>query len=112
VAANLGLSGEQGAAFWPLYRDYRAALEKLGAREVKLVTDFAQAYDNLTDEQARTLLDEATAVEGERAKLKQQYVKRFAKVLPGVKLARYFQIENKLDAVIRMELAAGIPLAR
>ena len=112
VATNLGLSSDEGAEFWPLYREYRAAMDTLGSRDAKLITDYARAFESLTDAQARDLLDEATAVEGERAKLKQQYVKRFAKVLPGVKLARYFQIESKLDAVIRMELAAGIPLAR
>jgi hypothetical protein len=112
VAANLELNGDEGATFWPLYREYRTAVDTLGARDAKVNTDYARTFESLTDAQARALLDEATAIEGERAKLKQKYVKRFAKVLPGVKLARYFQIENTLDAMIRMELAASIPLAR
>lgn len=112
VAANLGLDEAEGAAFWPLYREYRAAVDTLGARDARLIADYSRTFESLTDAQARALLDEATAVEAERAKLKQKYVKRFAKVLPGVKLARFFQVESKLDAVIRMELAAGIPLVR
>gem|GEM_PF-617779 len=112
VAANLGLDEADGAAFWPLYREYREELDALGARDAAVIAEFARTFDSLGDGDARELLDEATAVEGERAKLREKYVKRFAKVLPGVKLARFFQIESKLDAVIRMELAAGIPLAR
>ena len=112
IGSNLGLSGVESEAFWPVYHDYRAALDQLGARDAAVIVDFATTYDNLSDERARALLDETVAVEAERARLRQKYVERFAKVLPGVKLARFYQIENKLDAVIRMELAAGIPLAR
>lgn len=112
VAASLQLSEAEGEAFWPLFRDYRTAVEKVGAREAALITDFAARYGDLDDAQARALLDAATSAEADRLKLKQQYVKRFAKILPGVTLARFFQVENKLDAVIRMELAAGIPLVR
>jgi hypothetical protein len=45
-------------------------------------------------------------------KLKRKYVKRFMKVLPAKKVLRYYQIENKLDTIINMDLAATIPLAR
>ncbi len=112
VAASMSLSADEANAFWPLYLQYRAAQDALAARDAKLILDYSETWESLTDEKARALLDEAVAVEGERAKLRQQYVKRFAKVLPGVKLARFFQVESKLDTVIRMELAAGIPLAR
>jgi len=33
-------------------------------------------------------------------------------VLPATKAARYVQIENKIRAVIRYEMAAGIPLVQ
>jgi len=112
VADNLGLTAAEGQAFWPLYREYRAEVEKLGDREADVILDYARVYDNLTDAQARDLIGKAIAVEKDHAKLKQRYLKRFARVLPGVKLARFFQIENRLDTAIDMELAAGIPLAR
>jgi len=31
-------------------------------------------------------------------------------MLPGRKLMRFYQIENKIDAVMRYELAASIPV--
>jgi hypothetical protein len=39
-------------------------------------------------------------------------VKQFSKVLPGVKVAGVYQIENKLDAVVRYEMAGQIPLVK
>ena len=49
-------------------------------------------------------------VDLEDAKLKKSYFPKLSKVLPGVKVARYIQIENKIRAIVRYELAAAIPL--
>jgi hypothetical protein len=43
-------------------------------------------------------------------KLKRSYMPKLEKVIPGTKVARYLQIENKIRAVVRYELAAQIPL--
>jgi hypothetical protein len=42
--------------------------------------------------------------------VRQKHVKIFKKLLPPVKVARFFQLENKLDAVVNYELAQSIPL--
>jgi len=46
----------------------------------------------------------------ERIKLRQSYLPQFGKILPGRTVARFFQIENKIDAVIRYDLASTIPV--
>jgi hypothetical protein len=35
-----------------------------------------------------------------------------SKVLPGRTVARFFQIENKMDAIIDYEMAGEIPLVK
>jgi hypothetical protein len=45
-------------------------------------------------------------------KLMQSYQPRFRKVLPEVKVARYYQLENKTNAIFNYELAEGIPLVK
>ena len=42
--------------------------------------------------------------------MRRAYVPEFAAILPGRKVARLYQIENKMDAVIRYDLAATIPV--
>jgi hypothetical protein len=44
------------------------------------------------------------------AQLKESYVPKLSKVLPAKKVSWYIQIENKIRALIRYELAGGIPL--
>ncbi len=110
VAANLGLTDAEGAAFWPLYREYRGELSKVGDRTQKLIQDYAKVYDTATAEQAKAMVDEMLAVQQAELKVKESYVPKFRKVIPEVKVARFLQIENKIDALIRLQLAADIPL--
>lgn len=110
VAENLGLSDTEAPAFWPVYREYRGELDKLGDRWVTLIGNYAAKYDTMTDEDANTFFDEWLSIEKARADLRNKYVKKVRKVLPGKKAVRYFQIENKLDAVVNIGLASQIPL--
>lgn len=110
VAANLPLTEEQAKTFWPVYRDYRAALAKSGDRVVSLIESYAATQETMTDAQAQALLDEFLAIQKEENKIKTDWVPKFAKILPGKAVARFYQIENKLDILIRYELVAPIPL--
>jgi polyhydroxyalkanoate synthesis regulator phasin len=110
VAANLKLTDAEGAAFWPLYREYRGELSKVGDRMQKLIQDYAKIYDTATAEQAKPMVDEMLAIQQAELKVKESYVPKFRKVIPEVTLARFLQIENKIDALIRLQLAADIPL--
>lgn len=111
VAAVLELTDEQALAFWPVYRDYRVDMARVGDRTVKLIDEFVASSNTLTDAQATRLVDEHLAIQAERVAVRQKHLKAFRKVLSPVKLARFVQIENKLDATIDHELAMAIPMA-
>ena len=112
VARNMTLTAAESEHFWPLYNRYRYEMSVLQDRQVAIITDFAAHYESLDDIEARRLLDEWLAYESDLIKLRARYIKRFAKVLPGTKLARYFQVENKLDAVSNLKTATQVPLAQ
>jgi hypothetical protein len=77
---------------------------------VKVVTDYAAAYPDVGDARAQALLAESLAADSDLLSLKKKYAKRFAKVLPPTRVARFFQIERKLDAVQNLSVAEQIPL--
>lgn len=112
VAKAMELTDEEGQAFWPVYNAYWVEMNKVLDKRVKLITDFAEHYGNISNEKAKSLLDDFFNVQEERLKVKKSHVKKFRKVLPDTKVARYFQVENKLDAIIDLELAREIPLLR
>jgi hypothetical protein len=57
------------------------------------------------------MLKEFMAIQNEKTKVQSKYVDRFRKVLPARSVARFYQIENKLDAIVSYDLASEVPLA-
>ena len=112
VAANMQLTEDEGKGFWPVYDAYQADLQKINQRLIAVIKNYANAYNKgpVSDETAKKLINDAIAVDEAEVKLKRSYVPRLEKVIPGVKVARYLQIESKIRAVIKYELAAQIPL--
>jgi len=112
VAENMQLSEAEAKNFWPVYRQYQNELFILRMHSLKLVESYAENYDSMTGEVAKKLLDEYLRIESLRQKVREAYLPKFRKVLPESKVARYYQIENKISAVLNYELAARIPLVK
>ncbi|MFW2404543.1 MAG: hypothetical protein ACN4GT_07235 [Gammaproteobacteria bacterium] len=111
VAENLNLTEEQSDAFWPLYREFQSKRGPLIDRRIKLLQDFRDNFDGLTDEQSADIIDRWLSLEDDIVKLRKQYVKKFRKILPEKSTLRYFQVENKLDTIINYDLSRVTPLA-
>jgi hypothetical protein len=110
VAEGLDLTSAEADAFWPLFREYHQEIDVVGDREVQLILDYAEHFEAMTDERAADMLDEFLSIQKTTLKIQTKYVKRFRKIMPPKKVTRYFQLENKLDAMIDAEMAAQIPL--
>ena len=112
VAANMELNDADGKAFWPIYEAYQKDLQAINDRLAKTILAYADAYNKstLTDAQAKQFSDEALAIDQDEIAMRKTYAARLSRVLPGKKVALYLQVENKIRAAIRYQLAAGIPL--
>jgi len=110
VAENMQLTEAEAKAFWPVYDQYQDELFLLRKRTAKLIKDYVDAYGKMTNDAAKKLLDEYMTIETLGPKLRQAYLPKFRKALPEIKVARYYQIENKIQAAVMYELAAKIPL--
>lgn len=110
VAINLQLTDDEAAKFWPVYDRYQKENNAVGDRLVALIADYTASFGNMSDDKAMKLVGEYLDIQADQVKVRQSYVDQFAKVLPGRKVARFYQIENKMDAVIRYNLASTIPV--
>jgi hypothetical protein len=110
VAANMDLTEAEAAKFWPMYDAFQVELGKLAKRTATLIQDYAGHYDNMTDPVADKLLTEMIAIDKNRVDLMMAYRPKFAAAVSAAKVARYYQIENKIRAIINYELADAIPL--
>ena len=112
IATNMQLTESEAKSFWPVYEAYQAELGKLREREGKLIEEFATNFESMSDDVAKKLLDDSLSIDSDHEKLRQSYLSKIRGVLSDKKVARYYQLESKIDAVIEYELAKRIPLVQ
>ena len=114
VAVNMSLTESEAKGFWPVYAEYQKDLEKINKRILGLLTSYEADYrkKTLTNEGAKRLIDEFVSIEQAEAKLKGLYVPKLYMVLSAKKVARYLQVENKIRAIVKYDLAGGVPLVK
>ena len=116
VASNMDLSEADAKAFWPIYDAYQKDLQQINERIGKGLAAYAEAYNqgkgSIPDATAKKLLDEMVAIEEADVALKRSYIPKLNAVLPAGKVARYIQMETKIRALVRFDLAANVPLVQ
>ncbi len=114
MAVNIELTNSEAKGFWPVYDEYQNDLREINQRILNLLRSYEADYRNksLTNERAKRLIDEFVSIEQAEAKLKGSYVPKLNMVLPAKKVARYLQIENKIRAIVKYDLAGGVPLVK
>jgi hypothetical protein len=110
VEMNMKMDQQTATVFWPIYNDYIGAMQKSNDRATALLTEYAANWLDLSEEKAASLLDDFISVKQEQLKVKKSFAKKFSKALSPKVAARFFQIDNKLDAIIAYELAQNVPL--
>src|SRR5215217_4476437 len=111
VQSIMELSPTESEAFWPVYREYRNEVTKLGDERVKFIERFANQANTMSDEESKKLLDDWFKLRERHLGLQKKYAGKFRKVLPGAKVARFYQVENALDTVVSANLQAAMPVA-
>jgi len=112
VAKSMDLTPDEAAKFWPLYETFQRELAVPQNAITRALLDYIAAGHKLTDANAKRIVEETLAAQKEEARLRDRHFRRLLKVLPAHKAARYVQIENKIQAIVRYEGAKAVPLAR
>ena len=112
IRTELRLSGAESEAFWPLYEAYRAEADAVMDRYVALIKEYLRRYDaaDLSDEYADGVIDDYFTIQRERLAVQESFLPRFRDIMPALKVARFFQLENKTNAEIDAQLALVVPL--
>ena len=110
VADAMQLTDAESQPFWDLYNEYQGKQYPVHNKRIAIIKDLADNYENLSDEKADELWTNYMKFQQELLKVKISYYKKFKKIISPGEAARYFQIENKIDALINANLATQIPL--
>ncbi|HET9325836.1 MAG TPA: hypothetical protein VFQ05_03610 [Candidatus Eisenbacteria bacterium] len=110
VKEAIHVEGAKADAFWPVYRTYQAELDKIGDQRLALIKDYAENFDKMTDEKAKTLVKSALDLQKKRVDLLQKHYKNFEKVLGPTDAARLVQVEHLIAALMDVQVGANLPL--
>jgi hypothetical protein len=112
VGANMNLTDAEAAAFWSVYKDYEAKMDANDKRHAAELNEFAKNYTTLTDDQASKRINETLAIQQDRLSTQKAFVPKFEAVISPIKTLRFYQIDNKLHALIQAQIAQVVPLAK
>jgi hypothetical protein len=113
VEHNMSLTEAEAKKFWPVYQSFMRELTPIESRWNRAAIDFISTSEgDMTNANARRLMDQLTAAEESEAKLRRAYVAKFSKAIGAKRAARYYQIESKITAMERYDQAAAIPLVQ
>lgn len=111
VLENIEFTGDEAQKFWPIYTQYQDKLFANSKQYGELLAAYVKVYKTMTDTEALALIDEYYQLEQEHLAIMKQFTDDLKVILPGQKVLRYMQVENKMVAISRFELAKRIPMA-
>ena len=109
IKEAMQLDDSQAAAFWPVYNQYDVEQTKLGDEKLAIVQDYAHDFLTMTPEKADQLADRATDLD-QRLAVRKKYYDLMKKALPTVLVVRFFQIENQIQLIVDLQIAANLPI--
>jgi hypothetical protein len=110
TAETLVLTDTEATKFWPIYDQYIAELTVINNEKFALITEYVNLFGKFDDKTAtdfgkRWLNDDVRI-----AALRTKYFPIVGKVLPGVKTTTFFQIDRRLQLLVDLKLASGLPI--
>jgi len=112
LGKTMALDSTQAAAFWPIYKQYEAEAQALGNERVAVIQDLVEHWNSLDDAKAKGLLERQIAFEDKRLALTKKYKDEMLKVLPAKTVARFLQVDSRLNKLADLAIAQQIPLVQ
>ena len=109
ITTGMNFNDNEGAAFWPIYREYQYERSKLDDRRSAVIKEYTQKYPNLTDAEAKEMAERMLDCESRLAELKKKYYKKFNRVLPALTVTKFFQLERRVDLMVDMQVDVALP---
>jgi len=109
ITQAMNFSDKDAAAFWPIYRKYEYERSMVDDRRVAVIKEYAEKYSALSDGDAKAMAERMLDCESRLTELKKTYFKKFDKALPAFMVAKFFQLEHRLDLLVDMKVESSLP---
>lgn len=106
LSEKLNLTQDEGQKFWPVYNEYRDAMNALRKQkdDDKEKVKKAGGIDNMSDAEVQKIIADETDIQTRELELKKQYVAKFEQVISPRKTAKFFMAEDEFKLYLLKQL--------
>ena len=94
ITEVMGFTEAEDKAFWPIYREYDREMTALADERVRMIRDYAAAYNTLTDDRAASLASTALDLEARRNAAKAKCYEKVKAALSPRTALRFLQVDT------------------
>lgn len=109
VAAYVNPGEEYRETFIDLYEEYEEERMELGKVSIKLLNQYAEEWDGMTNEQADEWMKKVLQSRAKRDKLVTTYYKKVKKSTNAIIATQFYQVEIYILAAVRLSISEEIP---
>jgi len=109
VRIGMGLSAGDSVKFWPVYDKYEERRKKIGADRIKILDDYVNSYEKMTNAKADQLVNRIFQNDRANSDLMQQYYVVMKKTLNSVEAAKFLHVESFLQSYIKTQVQGNLP---
>ena len=109
ITATMQFGDKDAAVFWPIYRKYEYERSIVDDRRAAVVKEYAEKYSTITDADAKSMTVRMLDYDSCDIALKKKYVKEFSRVLPATTVAKFFQLDHRIDLLMGMQVESSLP---
>ena len=102
-------SEEQRTAFMEVYNEYEIERKELGRTRIELLKQYADQWENMTNEQADDWIKKVMLLAIKQDKLIKKYYNKVKSVTNAKVATQFYQIEAYILTTIRYSLLEAIP---
>ena len=109
ITTGMNFNDKDGAAFWPIYKEYEYERSRLDDSRVAVIKEYTQKYPKLTDAEAKAMAEQMLECDARLVALKKKYYKKFSKVLPALTVAKFLQLDRRVDLMMDIQVESSLP---
>ena len=109
VASFMRLRDADAAKFWPIYNEYETSRSAIGDRRIKLLQQYATAYEKRDTAAAEKLWKESSSIQRSEISLREKYADILRKRISSSVALNFFMVEDYISTAVKVQLYNSIP---
>lgn len=109
ISYTMDLSPKDAAAFWPIYQEYERERSALYDRRMAVLKEYEEKYLSISDDDAKAMANRMFEYDFQAMEVNRKYFKKLNKVLPTYTVAKFFQVEHRIDLMVEMKATPTLP---